>query len=196
MKNRFQKKSTLWIFGLAFGMICLGCASTSPKPEGLAANLEPAPGLQENMPAPQHTLSAPREAPPSRFEPGSPSLKPVPKTTLETKPRPRETSFVHTVKWGGETVSIIAGWYTGDIENWKALAKSNPNINPTRIFVGNRILIPEILMKTREPMPKEFVDRFYSKPKKEKAQPKPQPQLTQMQEEEIKLIGPKKSPKK
>ncbi len=121
-----------------------------------------------------------------------PPPNPSPKATLEAKPKPKETSYVHTVKWSGETISIIADWYTGDIENWKALAQANPNIKANRIFAGNKILIPEILMKTREPMPKDFVDRFYSKLRKEMAQP----QLTETQEEEIRLVGPKKSPKK
>jgi hypothetical protein len=192
MKNSFREKIGLWVFGLAFGMICLGCASTSPKPEGLVPNLEPAPALQETMPAPPQTLSAAEEAPPSRFKPVPAPPKPVPKATLEATPKPKETSYVHTVKWSGETISIIADWYTGDIEKWKALAQANPNIKANRILAGNKILIPEILMKTREPMPKQFVDRFYSKLRKEKAQPQP----TETQEEEIKLIGPKKSPKK
>ena len=86
-------------------------------------------------------------------------------------------------------MSIIAGWYTGDIENWKALAQANPHMNPNRIFVGNKILIPENLLKTREPMPKEFVDSFYSKPKKEKPSPKPGP--PEKKEEEPKLFGPR-----
>ncbi len=192
MKNSFREKIGLWVFGLAFGMICLGCASTSPKPEGLVPNLEPVPALQETIPAPPPTLSAPAEAPPSRFEPVPAPPKPAPKATLEAKPKPKETSYVHTVKWSGETISIIADWYTGDIENWKALAQANPNIKANRISAGNKILIPEILMKTREPMPKEFVDRFNSKLRKEMTQP----QLTETQEEEIRLIGPKKSPRK
>ncbi len=195
MKNSFQKKIGLWVFGLAFGMICLSCASTSPKPGGLEPRLVPAPAPQEAMPAAPQTVSTPQEAPPSKFEPIPPPSKPGPKGVLEVKPKPKETSYVHTVKWSGETFSIIAGWYTGNIENWKALVKANPNINPNRIFEGNRILIPETLMKKRESMPKEFVDRFYSKTKKEKTQPKTPSRLTQTQEEELKLIGPKKSPK-
>jgi hypothetical protein len=60
--------------------------------------------------------------------------------------------------------------------------------------VGNKILIPEDLLKTREPMPKEFVDSFY-KPKKEKVQPtKPGP--SSAEEGEPKLFGPKGPPQK
>ncbi len=196
MKNSFQKKIGLWAFGLACGMICLGCASTSAKPAGLAPNREPVPVSQESMPVPSQALSAPREAPFSRLEPVPVPPKPISRASLEAKPKPKEVSYVHTVKWSGETLSIIAGWYTGNTENWKALAKANPDIKVNRIFAGNKILIPESLMKTREPMPKEFVDRFYSKLRKDKARPTPQPQPTQTQEEELALIGPKKSPTK
>lgn len=72
--------------------------------------------------------------------------------------------FVHTVKWKGETLSIIAKWYTDKLSNWKALAESNPGINPDRMRVGNRIIIPDRLIKTRKPMPKGYVARFAPKP--------------------------------
>jgi hypothetical protein len=62
-----------------------------------------------------------------------------------------------------------------------------------KISVGNKILIPEDLLKTREPMPQEFVDSFY-KPKQEKVQPtKPGPSPAA---EEPKLFGPKGQPQK
>jgi hypothetical protein len=94
------------------------------------------------------------------------------------------------VRYSGETISIIAAWYTGDGENWKALVRANPKIDPKLISEGNEILIPERLLKTREPMPKKFVSRFYSKSVEEKGRPKSQP--AQSQEEELKLFGPKK----
>ena len=43
---------------------------------------------------------------------------------------PKKTSFVHMVQWSGETLPIIAKWYTGDSDNWQFLADANPNINP------------------------------------------------------------------
>jgi hypothetical protein len=49
------------------------------------------------------------------------------------------------------------------------------------------------LLKTQNSLPKEFVDRFYSKAKKEK--PKPILHPGQTQEEEPKLFGPKRSSK-
>lgn len=93
-------------------------------------------------------------------------------------------------------MSITAGWYTGDIGNWKALAEANPNINPNRIYEGKKILIPEKLLKTRDPMTKEFVDSFYPKGKPKPAPPKGAPSQPKDKEEELDLFGPKTSPRK
>jgi hypothetical protein len=92
--------------------------------------------------------------------------------------------------WAGETLSAVAAWYTGDPKNWKSIAEANPGINPSRMQEGNRIFIPEIILKTREPMPREFVDRFYGKPKKEKPSAKPYPAE---QQQELQLFGPRRT---
>jgi hypothetical protein len=76
---------------------------------------------------------------------------------------------VHEVQWKSETLSIIAKWYTGESKNWEFLADANPNINPDSISVGNKIFIPSDLVKTRDPMTKQFVTKYYQKPKKKKA---------------------------
>jgi hypothetical protein len=68
--------------------------------------------------------------------------------------------FVHKVRWKGETLSIIAEWYTGDSNNWKALANLDSKLNPTLLIAGNKILIPHHLLKTRKPMPDKFVANF------------------------------------
>jgi hypothetical protein len=99
--------------------------------------------------------------------------------------------LVHRVRFPGESVSIIAGWYTGEIDNWKVLAEVNPNINPNVINEGMKINIPESMLKTREPMTKEYVDSFYPK-----ARPKPKGTGTRGQpstpaDEEPLLFGPK-----
>jgi hypothetical protein len=61
------------------------------------------------------------------------------------------------VRWQGETLSSIADWYTTSWQNWEALARANPNVDPKRIEIGDRIRIPEILLKTRKPMPSDFL---------------------------------------
>ena len=40
--------------------------------------------------------------------------------------------FEHRVKWSGETLSLIAKWYTGSYGNWKAIAQANSGLNPNR----------------------------------------------------------------
>ena len=70
-----------------------------------------------------------------------------------TKP----TYYHHKVRWPGETLSIIAEWYTGDIENWRALAKANRKLDLENIRIGTRIRIPQKLLHTSKPMPRDFV---------------------------------------
>jgi hypothetical protein len=196
MKKSFRKKMRSWTFWLAAGMMGISCAFPSPKPT------EPRPPFLRPVSAPKQVKDAPRQsavapekaspaALPARAEPfpvrqGSPP--PAPPGKVE--PKLKETFYVHTVRYYGETISIIAAWYTGDGENWKALARANPKIDPKLILEGNQVLIPEKLLKTREAMPQKFVNRFYPKSVKGKSRPKSQP--AQSQEEEPKLFGPKK----
>jgi Tfp pilus assembly protein FimV len=185
MKSHFHPKTYWLMIGLIFLLILSGCQTTAPKSEAPPPQTPPPPQLPaqpsgEPAPSPKDVAPLPLPLPPVKALP------------------PDETYFTHTVKWSGETLFIIAAWYTGNRENWKALAEAmmqaNPNANIHRIFIGNKVLIPESLLKTRDPMPKEFVDNFYQKPKAEKAPPKPTP--SQTEEEEPKLFGPKKLPKK
>ena len=65
--------------------------------------------------------------------------------------------FFHLVRWEGETLSLIAKWYTGDWKNWKALAGVNPWLEPDNIFTGLKVKIPRQLLKNQKDMPREFV---------------------------------------
>ena len=67
--------------------------------------------------------------------------------------------FEHRVKWSGETLSLIAKWYTGSYGNWKAIAQANPGLNPNRIAVGDIINIPPEMMKTKKPLPRKVVSK-------------------------------------
>jgi hypothetical protein len=76
----------------------------------------------------------------------------------ETSADPERTDyFEHRVKWAGETLSLIAGWYTGNYGNWKAIAKANPGLDPNRIAIGDVINIPPEMMKTKKPMPRKAI---------------------------------------
>ena len=67
--------------------------------------------------------------------------------------------FEHRVKWPGETLSLIAKWYTGSYGNWKAIVPANPGLNPNRIAVGDVINIPPEMMKTKKPLPRKVVSK-------------------------------------
>jgi hypothetical protein len=73
------------------------------------------------------------------------------------KAQPRSSYYYHKVKYPGESISIIAKWYTGDVKNWHSVAKVNPKLDPNRITVGDKIRIPNKLLHTQKPMPRSFV---------------------------------------
>ncbi|MGD2187912.1 MAG: LysM domain-containing protein, partial [Desulfobacterales bacterium] len=99
---------------------------------------------------------------------GTPILIPVKLTKTHELPteafanKQRFNSFKHKVQWPGETLSLIAKWYTGHYGNWKALAKANPGLNPNRIAIGNIINIPTEIMKLKEPLPRKYVAKSLS----------------------------------
>ena len=97
------------------------------------------------------------------------------------------TYYIHTVKWPGETLSIIAGWYTDDVQNWTILAEANPDIDPKVVVVGQKINIPENIMTTRSPMTKAHVDSYYHKAGKQKPRSSP----SETKDEAPTLYGPK-----
>ena len=90
--------------------------------------------------------------------------------SAEVKPAGKSTSknisyYEHKVRWKGETLSLIAKWYTGSQKNWKVLAKDNPWLEPNELSSGHKIFIPRNMLKTKKPMPRDFV--FASKSKNE-----------------------------
>jgi hypothetical protein len=76
------------------------------------------------------------------------------------------------VRWQNETLSFIAEWYTASWQNWGVLAKANPDLNPKRIKIGDTIRIPEALLKTRTPMPSDFLRTAVSKKTLQPAPPR------------------------
>ena len=165
MRTMPMKKIYLSLAGMLLVVLLASCAS-SPKAQT------------------EQTTQQGTGAPPGKEEPSYAVDMSAPKASA-----PEVTYFVHTVKWRGESVSIIAGWYTGDIQNWKTLKECNPDINPSRIFEGMKIRIPENMMKTKAPMPKEYVDGYYPKQqKKDAGRSSPQ---SSSEAKEPTLFGPK-----
>jgi len=130
-------------------------------------------------------------------EPESLAVQPEPgiqeTDLLPAEEKPEQTDhiapFVHTVRWPGESLSHISQWYTGKYANWKMIAKANPNLNPNRIRKGEKILIPQALLKRQKPLPKDFVAKVTAKPEQSKSEMKTETPTTE--ENLLPLFGPK-----
>ena len=105
-----------------------------------------------------------------------------PQATQEVPPA--SPFYMHRVTWSGESLSIVAKWYTGNLENWKALAKANPEIKPEFLQMGMKIRIPEAMIVNPNPMTQEFVASHYPKDTKK-------PKSPQSTSADLPLIGPK-----
>lgn len=71
---------------------------------------------------------------------------------------------VHIVKWQDETLPAISRWYTGSTDHAETIANANPTLNPTAVQVGDRVFIPQNLLKTKGEMSRLFLDTFLSTP--------------------------------
>lgn len=48
-------------------------------------------------------------------------------------------AFWHTVRYSGETLTLISLWYTGSTENWRPIAADNPGADPLHLKAGDVI---------------------------------------------------------
>lgn len=74
----------------------------------------------------------------------------------------RKDYYKHNVRWPGESLSLIASWYTGSPKNWRKLAAVNRGLNPNQIRSGDVIMIPPAWMKTRVPLPQKVAAKYTS----------------------------------
>jgi len=70
---------------------------------------------------------------------------------------PVENSLRHIVAYEGETLGLIAAWYTGDFSNWKMIKEHNEGLDPNRIMLGDVIEIPETLLVRDDSLPFRMV---------------------------------------
>jgi hypothetical protein len=61
--------------------------------------------------------------------------------------------YIHQVSFAGETLYSLADWFTEDPRNAVALARSSQREITTPLHMGDRIVIPESLMRNPEPFP-------------------------------------------
>jgi len=71
----------------------------------------------------------------------------------------------HTVRYQGETLSLIAKWYTGEAKNWSILSRENSSVSPNKLKIGTTIQIPRNLLTNTEPMPRSAIPQAASKSK-------------------------------
>jgi hypothetical protein len=67
---------------------------------------------------------------------------------------------VHVVSFPGETLRIIAQWYTDSPENAERLARINDINDPNVLALLQRIRNPGYLLKRSDPLTKEEVERY------------------------------------
>jgi hypothetical protein len=70
-------------------------------------------------------------------------------TIEEAEVSPRG-DIVHYVSFSGETLSIIARWYTLDVRNTGRISRINSLNNPSRLDIGDSIVIPSYLVKNKK----------------------------------------------
>jgi len=75
---------------------------------------------------------------------------------FEKKSNYGEVPYRHKVRFKGESIGILAEWYTGDVTNWRRVVEINKNIDPQKIEIGDVILIPRDIIIRKEPLTEEF----------------------------------------
>lgn len=72
-------------------------------------------------------------------------------------PTPQQQYLFHTISYPGETLGIIASWYTGNVQNWTVIRNANPELDPTKLRLGSVVRIPRGLVVKDAPLPKSAV---------------------------------------
>lgn len=67
--------------------------------------------------------------------------------------------FRHKVAHRGETLGLIAKWYTGSVDSWKKILELNPGLVPEKMGVGAEIVIDRAWLTTDKKMPIEYVQK-------------------------------------
>lgn len=96
--------------------------------------------------------------PPQKASPAVTRLPAVPlalaKIIDSSKSEPAELSskgdLLHPVTYSGETLSILARWYTLDRDNAGRIARINKLADPNHLSIGDTITIPRYLLKNRK----------------------------------------------
>lgn len=69
----------------------------------------------------------------------------------------RNGGLVHSVTFPGESLSVIAAWYTGATSNTGLIAKANKIGQNKGVRIGQSVTIPAKLLKNRKPLSQAFL---------------------------------------
>ncbi len=89
-------------------------------------------------------------------EPGSTpraSMRPLPHTRHAQLRRLPNGSYAHTVTFSGETLAVLADWYTGDRAHAARLLTTGRSGTTTPLRRGVTVTIPKVLLKNKTPLP-------------------------------------------
>ena len=93
-----------------------------------------------------------------------PTPKLAPERSAEPQLPPQAKSLsedvIHVIQHPGETLRIIANWYTGDATNAERIARINGLENANQLSMGSSVRIPRYLLKTRAPLPESEIARY------------------------------------
>lgn len=65
--------------------------------------------------------------------------------------------LIHTVTYPGESLNIIASWYTGSKDYSGRIARINGIKNPNIVNLGEKIRIPRYMLKKTDPLPPKIL---------------------------------------
>lgn len=120
--------------------------SAYPSP-GQPLEGAPPPGINQEQKSPDRTL------PPATRSAGTTAAQ---NTVVESA----SGDIIHRVVYPGETLRIIASWFTDSPENADRIARINGIDDPNLLRMHQEIRIPRYLLKRSEPLPEAEVKRY------------------------------------
>jgi len=84
-------------------------------------------------------------------------IKQSPQIQAEITPK---GDLVHYVSFSGETLSILARWYTKDLDNAGKIARINRLGKPDALSIGDTIVIPSYLLQNKNRLTEEALGKL------------------------------------
>lgn len=122
----------------------------TPADQRLPGTISPMPALQ-TAPAAHAPVA---HVPPADFRG---RLKPPTAAAVAKLAQRDSRTYLHTVTFRGESLALLADWYTESAGNATRIAAVNRRAVSHRLRIGEKIVIPSSLMLNPEPLPEALV---------------------------------------